>query len=60
MLGVKYEIRVAPEGCWLGYTDEHGQWHAATRSPCESFNEAMLLKEHFQQAQDNIARSLAA
>jgi len=60
MLGIKYEIRVAAEGCWVGYTDENGKWHDATRSPCESFNEAMTLREHFQQAQDNIARSLAA
>ncbi|MCF7969139.1 MAG: hypothetical protein K9K68_08250 [Methylococcaceae bacterium] len=60
MLGVKYEIKIAAEGCWVGYTDEQGNWHDAIRSPCESFNEALLLKNHFQQAQDNIARSLGA
>lgn len=60
MLSVKYEIKVAAEGCWVGYTDEQGQWHPATRSPCESFNEAMILKDHFQQAQENIERLLAA
>jgi hypothetical protein len=60
MLGIKYEIKVAAEGCWVGYTDENGDWHDATRCPCQSFNEALTLKEHFQQAQENIARSLAA
>jgi hypothetical protein len=60
MLGIKFEIKVAAEGCWVGYTDQNGDWHDATRSPCCSFNEALTLKEHFQQAQDNIDRSPAA
>ena len=60
MSSIKYEIKVVAEGCWVGYTDEKGEWHDATRSPCESFNEALTLREHFQQAQDNISRCLAA
>jgi hypothetical protein len=60
MIQVKYDIKVTAAGCWIGYTDENGEWHNATRSPCESFNEALTLRDHFQQAQENLALLLVA
>lgn len=60
MFSLKFDINITANGCWIGYIDENGVWHNAMRSPCESFNEALFLRDQFQEAHENITRVLAA
>ncbi len=57
---IHYEINISPEGFWVGYNDENGEWQNVESSPCDSFAEATTLREIFQAAYENPHQSMTA